>query len=46
MEGILEKLEIILQISNKLFIVHNSKNENKLGYFKTELIKPISPIIF
>ena len=31
-----------LQLSNKLFIVHNSKNENKLGYFKTELIKPIS----
>ena len=40
------KIRNYLQLSNKLFIVHNSKNENKLGYFKTELIKPISPIFF
>ena len=40
------KIRNYLQLSNKLFIVHNSKNENKLGYFKTELIKPISPIYF
>ena len=35
-----------LQISNKLFISYNSKNQNRIGYFKTELIKPISPIYF
>ena len=40
------KIRNYLQISNKLFIVHNSKNENKLGYFKTELIKPVSPLHF
>ena len=40
------KIRNYLQISNKLFIVHNSKNENRLGYFKTELIKPISPLYF
>ena len=40
------KIRNYLQISNKLFIVHNSKNENKLGYFKTELVKPISPLYF
>ena len=40
------KIRNYLQISNKLFIIHNSKNENKIGYFKTELIKPISPIYF
>ena len=40
------KIRNFLQISNKLFIVHNSKNENKLGYFKTELVKPISPLYF
>ena len=39
------KIRNYLQLSNKLFIIHNSKNENKFGYFKTELIKPISPII-
>ncbi len=40
------KIKNYLQLSNKLFIVHNSKNENKLGYFKPELIKAISPIYF
>ena len=35
-----------MQISNKLFVVHTSKNENKIGYFKTELIKPIAPLYF
>ena len=40
------KIRNYLQLSNKLFIVHNTKNENKLGYFKTELIKPISPSYF
>ena len=40
------KIRNYLQLSNKLFIIHNSKNENKIGYFKTELIKPISPQYF
>ena len=40
------KIRNYLQLSNKLFIVHNSKNENKIGYFKTELVKPISPLYF
>ena len=40
------KIRNYLQLSNKLFIVHNSKNENKIGYFKTELVKPISPMYF
>ena len=40
------KIRNYLQISNKLFINHNSKSENKIGYFKTELIKPISPLYF
>ena len=40
------KIRNYLQISNKIFIAHNSKNENRLGYFKTELIKPIAPIYF
>ena len=40
------KIRNYLQISNKLFVVHLSKGENKIGYFKTELIKPISPLYF
>ena len=40
------KIRNYLQLSNKLFILHTSKNENKAGYFKTELIEPISPKFF
>ena len=40
------KIRNYLQLSNKLFITYNSKNENQLGYFRTELIKPISPLYF
>ena len=40
------KIRNYLQISNKLFVINNSKNDNKIGYFKTELIKPISPNYF
>ena len=40
------KVKNYLQISNKLFVTHSSKSENKIGYFKTELIKPISPLYF
>ena len=40
------KIRNYLQISNKIFIFYNAKNENKIGYFKTELIEPISPKYF
>ena len=40
------KIRNYLQISNKLFVSHSTKNENKLGYLKTELIKPVSPLYF
>ena len=40
------KIRNFLQISNKLYIIHTSKSENMLGYFKTELVKPISPMYF
>ncbi len=40
------KIRNYLQISNKLFVIYNSKNENKIGYFKTELIKAVSPTFF
>ena len=30
------KIRNYLQISNKLFVEYNSKNENKIGYFKTK----------
>ena len=45
MAAILEKLEIIYRfLISCLF--NNSKNDNKIGYFKTELIKAVSPNYF
>ena len=40
------KIRNYLQISNKLYVSHNAKNINKIGYLKTELIKPVSPLYF
>ena len=40
------KIRNYLQISNKLFIFYNSKNDNKIGYFKTELIDAVTPKYF
>jgi DNA repair protein RecO (recombination protein O) len=40
------KIRNFLQISNKIFVFYKSKSENKLGYFKAELIDPISPKYF
>ena len=35
-----------IQIGNKFLLNWKSKGENKIGYFTTELIKPVSPIFF
>ena len=40
------KIKNYLQLANKIFIIYNSKNENRVGYFKTELIDAISPEYF
>tara|TARA_B110000967_G_scaffold1267_1_gene1320 strand:+ start:3082 stop:3762 length:681 start_codon:yes stop_codon:yes gene_type:complete len=40
------KIRNFLQISNKIFVFHTSKAENRIGYFKTELIEAISPKYF
>ena len=40
------KIKNFLQLGNKIYVVYNSKSENRIGYFKTELIQPISPKYF
>tara|TARA_B110000444_G_C18408376_1_gene396866 strand:+ start:180 stop:506 length:327 start_codon:yes stop_codon:yes gene_type:complete len=40
------KIRNLLQISNKIFLIHSSKSENRLGYFKIELVEAISPKYF
>ena len=44
--GTSRKIKNYLQIGNKIFVIHNSKNRNKLGYLKTEIIEAISPRYF
>tara|TARA_A100001011_G_C14222503_1_gene805038 strand:- start:512 stop:1180 length:669 start_codon:yes stop_codon:yes gene_type:complete len=44
--GTSRKIKNYLQIGNKIFIIHNSKNRNKLGYLKTEIMEAISPRYF
>lgn len=34
------------QVGNKILLDWKSKNENKTGYFKVELLDPISPLFF
>ena len=44
--GTSRKIKNYLQVGNKIFIIHNSKSRNKLGYLKTEIIEAISPRYF
>ena len=44
--GTSKKIKNYLQIGNKLYVNYNSKSENKIGYFKTEIQRAYSPIYF
>jgi len=44
--GTSKKVKNYLQIGNQLFINYNSKNENRIGYFKIEIQKALSPLYF
>ena len=44
--GSSKKIKNYLQIGNKLFANYNSKNENRIGYFKFEIIEASSPFFF
>ena len=37
--GTSRKIKNYLQIGNRIFFIHSSKNRNKLGYLKTEIIE-------
>ena len=44
--GTSKKIKNYLQIGNKLHINYNSKNDNRIGYFKIEIISAYSPLYF
>ena len=41
-----KKVKNYLQIGNKFYLSYISKNENKIGYFKIEILKPFAPYFF
>jgi len=41
-----KKIKNYLQIGNKLHLNYNSKNNNKIGYFKIEILNAYSPLYF
>ena len=44
--GTSKKIKNYLQIGNKIHVNFNSKNDNKLGYFKAEIQQALSPLYF
>ena len=41
-----KKIKNYLQIGNKLHVNYSSKNENRIGYFKIEILNAYSPLYF
>jgi DNA repair protein RecO (recombination protein O) len=44
--GSSKKKKMIFQVGNKILLNYKSKNQNKIGYFSTELIHPVSAKYF
>ena len=44
--GTSKKIKNYLQIGNKLHINYNSKSDNRIGYFKIEILNAYSPLYF
>ncbi len=44
--GTSKKIKNYLQLGNKLHINYNSKNDNRMGYFKIEILNAYSPFYF
>ena len=44
--GTSKKIKNYLQVGNKLYVNYNSKNENRMGYFKIEILNAFTPLYF
>jgi len=44
--GTSKKIKNYLQVGNKLHLNYNSKNDNRMGYFKIEILNAYSPFYF
>ena len=44
--GTSKKIKNYLQIGNKIYVNYNSKSPNRIGYFKVEILKALTPLYF
>ncbi|MDB0045688.1 DNA repair protein RecO [Candidatus Pelagibacter sp.] len=44
--GTSKKVKNYLQIGNKIYVNYNSKNVTRIGYFKIEILKALTPLYF
>jgi DNA repair protein RecO (recombination protein O) len=44
--GTSKKIRNYLQIGNKLYVNYNAKNNSRIGYFKVEILKALTPLYF
>ena len=44
--GTSKKIKNYLQIGNKIYVNYNSKSITRIGYFKIEILKALTPIYF
>ena len=44
--GTSKKIKNYLQIGNKIYVNYNSKSVNRIGYFKIEILKALTPLYF
>ena len=44
--GTSRKIKNYLQIGNKIYVNYNSKSVTRIGYFKIEILKALTPLYF
>ena len=44
--GTSKKIKNYLQIGNKIYVNYNTKNLTRMGYFKIEILKALTPLYF
>ena len=44
--GTSKKIKNYLQVGNKIYVNYNSRNSNRIGYFKIEILNALTPLYF
>ena len=44
--GTSKKIKNYLQVGNKIYVNYNSKSPTRIGYFKVEILKALTPLYF